>query len=388
MHIRINIPRWGSREIAKGIASFASPGRYRNQLLKELESEFHPFKPLLVSSARCAIAAAVRMLGLEGRRVAVPGYVCPAVLTGLRAAKAEIMAVDCQPSSLRFDPRALARADIGGVLAANTYGIDQDFSLLARLGVPVIEDAAYQAGRRDASGAVCGTRADAGVWSFNFKSLTAVGGGVLIAKESVTINESESHRLKEAARFFNYTARSLARHRIPKFFPGAEPPSLEAESTPRDALTKIALSSMSELQAAVALAQWQEREKIAAHQRFNSTQLYKTLSHCEAFALFSGEGEMLPHLFPVLVRAGGKEAPGAVFRVRQLLHQRGIQTETPYPILLGSREELPNSYDLASRLILVPCNASLDERQIRFIASSLEEASRQVEIASPAETAR
>ncbi|MEW6212795.1 MAG: hypothetical protein AB1631_31000, partial [Acidobacteriota bacterium] len=88
-----------------------------------------------------------------------------------------------------------------------------------------------------------------------------------------------------------------------------------------------------------------------------------------------------------LVRGGAKEAPGAVFSVRQFLHRCGIQTETPYP-MLGSREELPNAYDLASRLILVPCNASLDERQTRFIAASLEEASRQLEIASPAESLR
>ncbi len=383
MHLRINIPAWGGREIAKGIASFASRDAYRNQLLKEIEAELHPFEPLLVSSARYAIAIAARMLGLEGRRVAVPGYVCPAVMTGLRAANVEIVAVDCQTSSLRFDPDAIARADIDGVLAANTYGIDQDFSILARLGVPVIEDAAYQAGRRDANGAACGTRGSAGVWSFNFKSLTAVGGGVLIAKESIAINESGSGRLREAVRFFNYAARSLARHRIPKFFPGAESPSLEADGAPRDALMKITCSPMSELQAAVALAQWQARENIAARQLFNSTHLYKTLSRCEAFTLLSSESETLPHLFPLLVRAGGKEAPGAVFSVRQFLHQHGIQTETPYP-MIGSEDELPNSYDLASRLILVPCNASLDARQIRFIASSLEEASRRLEIASPA----
>jgi dTDP-4-amino-4,6-dideoxygalactose transaminase len=263
--------------------------------------------------------------------------------------------------------------------------------MLARLGLPVIEDAAYQSGRKDSSGAVCGTRADAGVWSFNFKSLTSVGGGVLIAKESVAINESESQGLKEAARFFNYAARSLARHRIPKFFPGAESPSLETDDTPRDVLTKITRSPMSELQAAVALAQWQAREKIVARQRFNSSHLHNTLSRCEAFSLISGEGETLPHVFPALVRTGGKEAPGAVFRVRQFLYRRGIQTEKPYPVL-GSREELPHSYDLASRLILIPCNASLDERQIHFIASSLEEASREVvrefKIASPAEARR
>ncbi|MEW6212006.1 MAG: DegT/DnrJ/EryC1/StrS family aminotransferase, partial [Acidobacteriota bacterium] len=366
MHIRINIPAWGGREIARGIASFASRDAYRNQLLEEIAGELHPFKPQLVSSARCAIALAVRMLGLEGRRVAVPGYVCPAVITALRAARVEAVAVDCEPASLRFDAESLARADADGVLAANTYGLDQDFSMLARLRLPVIEDAAYQAGSRDAKGAARGTRADAGVWSFNFKSLTAVGGGVLIAKESVATDESRSHGVKEAARFFNYALRSIARHRIPKFFPGAEPPSLAVGDALRDALTRFSESVMSELQAAVALAQWQRREKIAARQLLNSTHLYRTLSRCEAFALVSSEGETLPHLFPLLVRGGAKEAPGAVFSVRQFLHRCGIQTETPYP-MLGSREELPNAYDLASRLILVPCNASLDERQTRFI---------------------
>jgi dTDP-4-amino-4,6-dideoxygalactose transaminase len=382
MHIRINIPAWGRREIANGLSSFFSGSRYRARLQEELERELHPFKPLLVSSARYAIGLAARMLGLEGRRVAVPGYVCPAVLTGLRAARVEIVAVDCQPSSVQFSADMLARAlgDISGVVAPNTYGLDQDFSLLARLSLPVIEDAAYQAGSRDDSARARGARADAGAWSFNFKSLTSVGGGVLIARDnSLAVDQGKhSGRLKEAIRFLNYLARSIARHRIPKFFPGADAPRLEPDSGPREMLKEIIPAPMSELQASVALAQWQSRHSIAEAQKRNSDLLFQAVSRCEAFAPLSRAGETLPHLFPALVRASAKEAPGAVFSARRFLHRLGIQTETPYPVLLGSPSDLPNAHDLASRLILIPCNASIGRRQISVIASGLEEASKEI----------
>ena len=72
------------------------------------------------------------------------------------------------------------------------------------------------------------------------------------------------------------------------------------------------------------------------------------------------------------------EAGAGVVRVRQILHSRGIQTETPYPVVLGSRDDLPRSHDLASRLILVPVNVSLGRKQIALITDALEEASKQV----------
>src|SRR5207249_2205132 len=138
-----------------------------------------------LSSARYGLSLAVQHLGLSGKRVAVPGYVCPAVLTGLRHAGADPVAIDCRPCSFRFDPVCLNKAcqarAVDAILAANTYGLDQDFTFLRSLQLPILEDAAYQAGRLDrVDGMPCGTRGHVGVWSFNFKVLTGIGGGILL----------------------------------------------------------------------------------------------------------------------------------------------------------------------------------------------------------------
>ena len=390
MHIRINIPSWGLKEITRGAVAIPfgdRSHRFRRQLRLELEREAPGRIPLLVSSARYGISLAARMLALEGRRVAVPGYVCPAVLRGLRAARVEPVAVDCLPASIRFDPDALDHAideqGIAGVLAANTYGFDQDFSLLSKLSVPVIEDAAYQSGCTEAgSSRLCGTRGDVGVWSFNFKALTSIGGGVLFVPREISTDSCGSalNGTREIGRFFNYAARSIGRHHIPASFSGAEAPRPTLESAVRDGLLEVREGSMSELQASIALAQWESRNGLAMVQMRNSAYLADAIARCNALTTLScHNGQTTVHLFPVLVRVGSKDAPAAVYGIRRFLHSRGVQTENPYPVLLGSAEALPNSHELVARLILIPCNASLGDEQMQLIGAALKGASLEAE---------
>jgi dTDP-4-amino-4,6-dideoxygalactose transaminase len=61
--------------------------------------------------------------------------------------------------------------------------------------------------------------------------------------------------------------------------------------------------------------------------------------------------------------------------VRRALYESGVQSETPYPLLLGGRDELPHAHDLAARLVLVPCHASLGQRQIGRIGKALQDLS-------------
>jgi dTDP-4-amino-4,6-dideoxygalactose transaminase len=395
MHVRVNIPAWTWRELARGVAALA-PGRrgYVDRLRTAIEPTVPGWTAVPVSSARYGLALAARHLGLQGKRVAVPAYVCPAVLTGLRAADVEPVAVDCEPGSIRFDPELLEKAcatgAIAGVLASNTYGLDQDFALLSRLGLPVMEDAAYQAGCSPAGGGPpCGTRGDAGVWSFNFKALTGVGGGILLLRVArggaPEAGRGVSRAMQEMRTFANYAVRSLTRHHLPKFLGGATAPVLGEGRAARPGLLALQERPMSELQAAVALTQWESRQRLAAMQRRHSARVAEAVARCEAFVpLAAPEGTTLVHVFPLLVRVPPTEAPRAVWEVRRLLHARGVQTDCPYPVLQGSPEELPNTHNLATRLVLVPCNASLGDQQIGRIVAALEDASRAVLALCPA----
>jgi dTDP-4-amino-4,6-dideoxygalactose transaminase len=376
VHIRINIPAWGASELAHGALSFARGG-YADALIQELQA-FAPegWRPALLASARYGLALAVE--ALKVKRVAAPGYVCPAVLTGLRAGGAEVVAVDVAPNSFRFDADKLNAAVRAGrvdaILAANTYGLDQDFAFLNSLGLPVIEDAAYQAGQisnlKSQISNPCGLRGAAGVWSFNFKALTGVGGGVLwiadcglrIADYKLQPLTSNLHTL-----FANYAIRAVFREHLPKALGGAAPPTAEGEAEARAVLQEMNAGPMSELQAALALTQWRRRAELAARQQENTRILSAVLAEHSAFAFVQDtEGQTMVHLFPVSCRT-----PEMVYSLRRKLYERGAQTETPYPVLLGGRDELPNAHDLAARLVLAPCRASLGAKQIGLIGGVL-----------------
>jgi dTDP-4-amino-4,6-dideoxygalactose transaminase len=373
VHIRINIPDWGAKELARGVLSFARGG-YADALTQELQA-FAPdgWRPHLLASARYGLALAAQQLGVK--RIAVPGYVCPAVLTGLRAADAEIVPVDVAPGSFRFDPDALANTIRAGradaLLAANTYGLDQDFAFLRSLNLPIIEDAAYQAGcvQGSKSGAQpCGFRGDAGVWSFNFKSLAGVGGGILWLPETGSRFKVQGSRFNAWPLFANYAVRAVFRERLPKFLGGAAPPGAESEHETRAVLQEMRGGPMSELQAALALTQWRRRDTLAARQKANADALERALANCAAFAPVADTvGQTKVHLFPFLVNGG----PEAVLHVRRALYAQGVQTETPYPVLLGDEAKLPNAHGLAARLALAPCHASLREKRVKHIAGAL-----------------
>ncbi len=371
-HIRINIPDWGVSEL--GNAALALVGhRYTDTLTQELQA-FAPsgWRPHLLASARYGLALAVKALGVA--RVAVPGYICPAALTGLRAGGAEIVVVDCATSSLRFDAQKLRETVRAGrvdaILAANTYGLDQDYALLTSLGLPVIEDAAYQAGYES-----CGFRGAAGVWSFNFKAITGVRGGVLWLKSgNVTPNFKDiiPKTKDELPLFVNYALRAIAGDYLPKGLGGAAPPSPETETEVRAVLQEMRAGAMSELQAGIGLAQWRRRSQLVARQQENTRILENAVASCQTLvALGDTTDHTKVHLFPVLVNAPLEQALESVYRVRCSLYERGVQTETHYPMLLGGPEELPNAHALAARLVLVPCNASLGEMSINCIADAL-----------------
>lgn len=133
---------------------------------------------------------------------------------------------------------------------------------------------------------------------------------------------------------------------------------------------------MSELQAAVILQQWASRKRLQARQRENVLAIEARLAQVPGLRPLRGPGEPFPpHLCPVLVE--GAEPRARVDRARAVLHACGVQTEYPYPIRLGDRATFPNCHDLADRLLLVPCHASLGEAQMERVCDGLSAAARE-----------
>lgn len=352
-------------------------GRQLQDALAAVAPGYHVY---LLSSARFGLAAAIRQLRLDRPRVAVPAYVCPAVITAITKAGGQPVYVDVEPGSIGYDRAEIearvSRREVDAIIGANTYGLDQDYEHLNRLSLPVIEDAAYQSGRQvGPAGVPCGLRAPAGVWSFNFKALTAIGGGVLFARSALP----ELAQLPPPGlnfpmlrRYAEYFLRSVGRARIPKSLPGATPPGPTDFTFVRESLKQLCATRMTELQAALALAQWHRREELFAIQAAHSRSLADQLRLAAGLSLLRGQAEqVMPHLFPVLLPAGKSDVGAAVLAFRQAMHEHSVQTEDTYPILAGKRAEFPNAYDLAERMVLIPCNASLRPADLRQVGTAL-----------------
>ena len=389
MHIRINIPAWGFEEYGRSLCSFLPIGRgcYLNQLKKELQTFAEKHYIYLLSSGRFGIFAAVKQLGLTHPRVAVPGYVCPSVIDAICYAGAEPVFIDVEPNSIRFDrdilKDAIRQGQIDAIVATNTYGFDQDFSYLTDCGLPIIEDAAYQAGYKlNGSDTACGLRCSTGIWSFNFKALTSVGGGVLFSREPVGVLENLSHPYLNrtlVGRYVNYLIRSVLRTSIPQKMPGARPPVRYEPREIRPSLPHLSQTGMSNLQAAIAYTQWLNREKLFKRQLQNAEILRGVVSRTPVFSFLKGyEKGAIVHLYPILLNIETAHAADAVLQIRQFLYRRSIQTEIPYPVGHIKPETHPNVYDLVSKIILVPCNASLSKKQMDYIAETLSEAGSEI----------
>ncbi len=390
MHIRINIPSWSIGEYGRSLCGLLPLRRdyYLNQLKNEIQAWAENRRVYLLSSGRFGVLAAIKQLGLPHPRVAVPAYVCPSVIEAIRQAGADPVFIEIEENSIRFDRELLAskihRGQIDAVLAANTYGLDQDYQYLKSCGLPVIEDAAYQSGyKMQDSDTPCGLRCPVGIWSFNFKAMTSVGGGVLISNEPIRELENLPHPYLNrslASRYLNYLIRSVLRTAIPKKMPGALPPAPYDHQEIRQSLLRISQTGMSNFQAAIAYTQWIHRKEIFNRQTQNAKILREVVSKNPLLSLLEGhEKGAVVHLFPILLNIHPPHISDAVLEFRQFLYQQSIQTEVPYPIGHVQPDTHPNVYNLVSRLILLPCNAGLKTGHMNRISRALETACHRIE---------
>lgn len=385
MYIRLNVPDWTLTELMSGLEAITvGRSHFVRRLHEYLLAYASPwqFNVHLLANARSALVLAIQSLGMDCPRVAVPAYVCPAVVAAIRFAGAEAAFVDVEPDSFRFGHDALnsllSRIKVDAVLAPDTYGFDQDFPSLRAFGIPVIEDAAYQAGRSSSSmDAPCGLRGDFGIWSFNFKSLCSAGGGVLFSKYAKVANARPpqlSTRVLDFKKFFDYAVRSALGPYIPRCLPGASPPTRESEGSWGVGIPE----TMTEVQAALAIAQWYRRNDLYARQADHIRSLSAIVARSSLVRAAIPDGVGPVHFLPLIFSDSQAGRETEVHRFRTLMHTSGVQTQAGYPFF-ANRAMAPNACCLTSRLILIPCGAGHSDRSLQQVASALERTISQIE---------
>ena len=397
MHVRVNIPWLGVSELLAALRALVGVGPKPDLALAQAIERSEDVVVLSMHrTGRAGLVAVLEALGVRGGRAIVPAYVCPAVLAALASAEVAPVFVDVERDSFRFDADALGRqlqaAQADVIIAANTYGHDQDFRMLAKTGLPVIDDAAYQGGLPPRSAAPTpGTRGTVGIWSFNFKALAGIGGGLVVAGRGsegqlyVGAGDRPGPRVRsrDLRLLTAYLARSMFRERIPRFLPGATLPGADSAMEASTRAYEATAGSMSLLQASIALSLWRRQRRVQARYMAANALLETTIAESGIAGLVRRiPGGPYPHQYPMVVAEALADPSMVAMRLRQELHARGVQTEEPYPVPAPIVEVCPNAASLRNRLVLLPVSAGYGDHVYRHVASALTEAARSVMVES------
>ena len=331
----------------------------RGRFVGEFEQRFaaiHGYaEAASTSSGTAALHLAMVALGLgPGDEVLVPALTFVASANAVSYVGATPVFVDVDPETLTIDPAdaALRCSDrTRAILVVHLYGHPADMdaieALAAEKGVAIIEDATEALGARH-RGRLCGTLGDIGCFSFNGnKVITAGGGGMILAREPW---------LLERMRHLGAQARLAAGYEYRHDEVGFN-------------------YSLSNLQAAVGLAQLERLDQLVAAKRALAARYAEALADVPGlrFCAEAPWAQSNRWLSSVLV---DEEVYGRSSRaVIDALARGGIEARpffTPLPALppySAHDARIPVAERLFAQGVCLPSSAHLDaEQQQRVIA--------------------
>ncbi len=136
-----------------------------------------------VGTGTAALHLALLGLGVgPGDRVAIPSFVCVALLHAIRYLNAEPVVIDIDPNTLNIDPDVLKRsapARLKAVIVPHMFGLPAELNSILALGVPVIEDCALAIGA-EYRGKQVGGQGHLGICSFYATKMITTGEGGMV----------------------------------------------------------------------------------------------------------------------------------------------------------------------------------------------------------------
>ncbi|MBM3584976.1 MAG: hypothetical protein FJX36_11300 [Alphaproteobacteria bacterium] len=140
-----------------------------------------------VSSGSAALFVALKALGIgPGHLIAIPTYVCTAVLNAIALCGAEPVLADIDGERFNIDPAAMAAMarKPDAAIAVHTYGAAADVAALQRLCPVVVEDCAQAIGGVDSEDRPLGTTGTVAIHSFYATKIVTSGhGGMVYARD-------------------------------------------------------------------------------------------------------------------------------------------------------------------------------------------------------------
>ena len=194
MRIPHSRPTIGREEAAAAAQVIASGKIAQAGVVEQFEQALAGFVrcrgAVAVSSGTAALHVTLLGLGIGPTdQVAVPSYVCSAVLHAVRYVGAEPLLVDVDPTTFNVDPSHLRKVltpRTRAVIVPHMFGLPADLAELLELGLPVIEDCAHALGATYHDRPVGGW-GDVAVFSFYATKMITTGEGGMIATNSAEL---------------------------------------------------------------------------------------------------------------------------------------------------------------------------------------------------------
>lgn len=318
------------RAIATG---FVKDGQYTRELEASLRQRFRMPVALTVASGTAALTAALRILHPRGKaNVAIPSLVCRSVYDAVLLADCTPIVCDISPSYFGIDPHCLAQSDIQALISCHLFGVYAPMSDYVG-DITVIEDCAQYINFRNAS--FYSSPAAAKVLSFEATKLLTCGVGGALCLAEKDLGQSAEHLCKGS---YESTAISM-------------------------------WTGLSELQAAMVLAQLEAYESFIARRREIARQYIDALvadfRHCIHEAMF--RSDTIFYRFLLLV--DNPEIFLENMRVRGVVCRRPV---APLPLhsFFNIRGDFKNTDWIFEHLVSIPIYPSLEEHQVGQIISA------------------
>lgn len=340
----------------------------------QLEKEFGEMlgSPYAVAITNCTAALHLAMLLLKvgpGDEVIVPSLTFVATANAVRYVGARPVFCDVKSvEDLNMDPDALERLITPRTKAITVmhYGgfpcdMERIMAIAAKHGLPVVEDACH-APLSEWQGRKLGTVGDIGCFSFfSNKNISTGEGGMMV------MNREELWKGARLLRAHGMTSLSYDR--------------AKGHATTYDVVEHGYNYRMDDIRSALALAQLRKlRPDVEARAALRARYLELLREVEEVMVPFAGHtGFVSNYIFPVVLRRTGASLRD---RVREEIHQRGVQTSVHYPpahqfsIYRDGAGELPQTEQAADSEITLPMYGSLRWEDIDRVVEALKAAIR------------
>ena len=159
---------------------------------RDLARRVATHEAVAVSSGTAALHLALRALGVgPGDQVAIPSFVCSALLHAVRYEGADPLVIDVDPVSFNLDPKDLrkrATSRTRAVILPHMFGLPCDVGAVEAFGIPVIEDCAMSLGAKT-NGTPVGGFGEISIFSFYATKMVASGEGGMVATDRRELSE-------------------------------------------------------------------------------------------------------------------------------------------------------------------------------------------------------